>query len=638
MHGTELGGFSARPQEAQVVGLPFPLTPAQLGVWYAQLLDPDVPITIAQYVDIDGELDIAVLQQVSAEAAHAYGSSLVRIGEFDGVPHQYVDHTIAVEQELPLIDLRHHDDPVAAAQEWMRAEFGAPIDLFTDRLVAGAVLRVGEARWFWYLRGHHIVLDGYGAFTNSQRVAELYTARMLDIPAREVVPGELSALVEGEQRYRESTGFLGDREHWAQRIAGLDSPPRLDGRTAPRSAINLVTGGRLSEKLVDRLETIAASDDSAISAVLLAAFAAYLGRLHRPPGRGAEPARHRPHHRGHAPLGGELSNIVPLRLPTGAAVRPLPGVSCCGRRGWRWRCAAPSALPCRGHPPRRRGRRPPRPACAVRSPLANFMLFRSDLTLGTTTGRYRVLSTGPIEDLSLNVYYGDRDRVHVDFEANPHLYDADTLARHHARFLGFLERLAAADLDTALSAIEVATELELQVSTRIWNSTRFDVDAALAERSVPAATLPALFEAQVARTPDDVAVRMATSSPTEGATLTYASSPSGSTSLSRWLRAAVSARKPSGTRHAPFVDLVVGMYAVIVAGGAYVPLDPDHPAERTEYILATADPVCVLTSGTDRRSTPRRSGSTCSIWTATPTPASPRPSGSCRCVRRTRRM
>ncbi|TCK00105.1 non-ribosomal peptide synthase/polyketide synthase [Nocardia alba] len=601
MHGTELGGFSARPQEARVVGLPFPLTPAQLGVWYAQLLDPDVPITIAQYVDIVGELDAAVLQQVTAEAAHVYGSPLVRIGEFDGVPHQYVDHTIAVEQELPLIDLRHHDDPVAAAQEWMRAEFGAPIDLLTDRLVAGAVLRVGDARWFWYLRGHHIVLDGYGAFTNSQRIAELYTARMLGTQAREVVPGELSALVEGEQRYRESTRFVGDREHWAQRIAGLDSPTALDGRTAPRSAINLVTGGRLSEELVDRLETIAASDDSTISAVLLAAFAAYLGRLtDRPDAVLSLPvtARTTAVMRRSA---GMLSNIVPLRLPTGAAGSPATW----GELLRAARVEVAGALRhqrYRAEDIRRDAEDDGRPARrALFGPLANFMLFKSDLTLGTTTGRYRVLSTGPIEDLSLNVYYGDRDRVHVDFEANPHLYDADTLARHHARFLGFLERLAATDLATALSAIEVATELELQVSTRIWNSTRFDVDAALAERSVPVATLPALFEAQVARTPDEVAVRMATSSGTEGATLTYRELAQRVNRLARRLRAdgiGPESLVALCIRRSP--ELVVAMYAVLAAGAAYVPIDPDHPAERIAHILATAAPAAVLTTTRDR--------------------------------------
>ncbi|MFE1593318.1 amino acid adenylation domain-containing protein [Nocardia sp. NPDC058705] len=44
------------------------------------------------------------------------------------------------------------------------------------------------------------------------------------------------------------------------------------------------------------------------------------------------------------------------------------------------------------------------------------------------------------------------------------------------------------------------------------------------------------------------------------------------------------------------VDLVVAMYAVAKSGGAYVPVDPDQAAERTDYILETAAPVCVLTN------------------------------------------
>ena len=36
---------------------------------------------------------------------------------------------------------------------------------------------------------------------------------------------------------------------------------------------------------------------------------------------------------------------------------------------------------------------------------------------------------------------------------------------------------------------------------------------------------------------------------------------------------------------------VVAIYAVQAAGGGYVPVDPDHPAERSDYIIATARPV-----------------------------------------------
>ncbi|WP_280193657.1 hypothetical protein [Nocardia farcinica] len=140
MHGTELGGFSVRPDEYAADPMspaaPFPLSPAQTGVWYAQLLDPQVPITVAQYVDLRGDLDVDLLQEVSAEAALDYGSGFVRLCEIDGVPHQVVDPTLS--RELTVLDLREHADPVAAAHEWIRAAAAPPQDQQRDRQTPGA--------------------------------------------------------------------------------------------------------------------------------------------------------------------------------------------------------------------------------------------------------------------------------------------------------------------------------------------------------------------------------------------------------------------------------------------------------------------------------------------------------------------
>ncbi|TQM30377.1 non-ribosomal peptide synthase/polyketide synthase [Nocardia bhagyanarayanae] len=593
MHGTELGGFSARPNGSAASRTPSPtpfsLAPAQLGLWYAQLLEPEIPINVAQYVDVRGELDAALLQEVSREAALDYGSTLVRLGEDGGTPYQCVDPELPIE--IPLIDFRSHADPVAAAMEWMRADACAPVDLLRDRLFAGAVLRVADQRYFWYLRAHHIVLDGYGALTNTMRVAERYTARVLGAEPEAIRPGSLEALVEGEIAYRQSGRYQTDRAHWAERVAGLDGVTSLDPRTAPRAASNLIVGRGLPDQLVERMNAVAASQDSTIAVVLLAAFAGYLGRLtdrddvvlSLPVTARTTAAMRR--------SAGMLSNIVPLRMALGAAtwgdLLRATRVEVAGAlRHQRYR----------HEDIRRDAEHDGRPARrALFGPLANIMLFRSDLTLGATTGRYHVLSTGPVEDLSLNVYYGERDRVHVDFEANPNLYAADDLARHHARFLQYLERLVAADLDTPISAVDVTTELEIEVSTRIWNATGCDVDALLAARAPgahSAATLVSMFEAQAARTPDAVALRFAGA---PEATLTYRELTARVNRLARYLiERGVGPESLVALHLRRSPELVVAMYAVLTAGAAYVPLDPDHPAERTAHILATARPVCVL--------------------------------------------
>ncbi|MFD6158646.1 non-ribosomal peptide synthase/polyketide synthase [Nocardia sp. NPDC060256] len=587
MHGTELGGFSAPPPNAAAAAAPesFPLTPAQLGIWYAQLLDPDVPITIAQYVDVRGELDPDLLQQVSVEAGREYESVLVRLGESGGVPYQCVDPALTID--TPLIDLRTQPDPVAAAHEWMRTDASAPIDLLTDRLFAGAVLRIAEHRYFWYLRVHHIVLDGYGALTNMMRIAERYTARLHGTEPEAVRPSTPAALVDDELGYRNSARHTTDRAHWAERVAGLDGATSLDGRTAARAASNLIVGRPLSAAVVARLNMLATSQDSTPAVVLLAAFAGYLARLtDRDEAVLSLPVTARTT----AALrrsAGMLSNIVPLRLPVGAstwgALLRAARVEVTGAlRHQRYR----------HEDIRRDAEQDGRPARrALFGPLANIMLFRNDLALGDTVGYYRVLSTGPVEDLSLNVYYGERDSVHVDFEANPNLYTADDIARHHARFLRYLDRLLATGVDTPMSAVPVATELELAVSTRIWNATAFDVGAVLSDR----ATLVAMFEAQAARTPDAVAVRYA-----GAADLTYAELSARSNRLARQLISrGVGPESLVAVHIRRSPDLVVAIYAILAAGAAYVPLDPDHPAERTAHILNIARPACVLTTEHD---------------------------------------
>ena len=99
-----------------------------------------------------------------------------------------------------------------------------------------------------------------------------------------------------------------------------------------------------------------------------------------------------------------------------------------------------------------------------------------------------------------------------------------------------------------------------------------------------------LFEAQVARTPDAVAVVF------EETQLTFGELNARSNQLARYLRGT---GVGPDTRVALCVErsleMVVGLLAVLKAGGAYVPLDPSYPLDRLSFMLDDSAPVAVLT-------------------------------------------
>ncbi|MFM9691739.1 AMP-binding protein, partial [Streptomyces galilaeus] len=110
--------------------------------------------------------------------------------------------------------------------------------------------------------------------------------------------------------------------------------------------------------------------------------------------------------------------------------------------------------------------------------------------------------------------------------------------------------------------------------------------------SVGVGTVPGLFAAQVARTPDAVAVVDG------GVSVSYGELDERANRLARLLVGrGVGPESLVGVCLERGVDLVVALLAVGKAGGAYVPLDPEYPVERIAYVVRDAGLGVVLTSG-----------------------------------------
>ncbi|AKJ04229.1 non-ribosomal peptide synthase protein (TIGR01720 family)/amino acid adenylation domain-containing protein [Archangium gephyra] len=182
-----------------------------------------------------------------------------------------------------------------------------------------------------------------------------------------------------------------------------------------------------------------------------------------------------------------------------------------------------------------------------------------------------VLIANPHQGLELHLYH---DESRIDGA------DAQRLLEHFQRLLGQLVESA----ERPVEELSPLGEEERQRVLREWNAT-----AVAREGS---SGLTALLEAQVARTPEAVAVGMGP------ARLTFRELDARANQVAHRLRRmGVGPDVRVGLCVERSVELVVGLWGILKAGGAYVPLDPAYPPERLRYMLEDSGAGVVVTAG-----------------------------------------
>ena len=158
------------------------------------------------------------------------------------------------------------------------------------------------------------------------------------------------------------------------------------------------------------------------------------------------------------------------------------------------------------------------------------------------------------------------------------------------RALGFLCTLLKSFVaypQSRLADISLLDETErLQLLSR-WYRTE---DATLYQQDT---TLVQLFQQQVSRTPDAIALTCSNVIAEEGESwrspsgLTYAELDRRSNRLAHYLRrSGVGPEVRVGLCMERSLELMIGLLGILKAGGAYVPLDPGYPPERLAFMLA----------------------------------------------------
>ncbi|MEV0111584.1 condensation domain-containing protein, partial [Nocardia sp. NPDC050799] len=560
----------------------WPLSSLQAGMlFHAQLAATSVDVYTAQAV-------LTLTGRVDAERLRAAAQALV--DRYENLRTVFVtdragNSVQVVLDEVPVDWTEHDRSATGTAVDLVDADRLRRFDLAEPRLIRFTLIKTGADTWQFVVSNHHIVLDGWSMPLLMQDLLTLYAVRADGT----VLPAARS--------YRHFLDWVGRQDHpaslavWAEALAGVNEPtllsrPETGGGDAAHE-IEALSGEyafELDAAATSRITALAAELGITANTVLQVAWAILLGRI---TGRddvlfGATVSGRPPQLTGVETMVGLFINTVPVRVrfdqdePARELLTRTQGeqadlldhhyVGLADIQGAAGMAALfDTLLVFESYP----------------VDAAGIQAQATDIDGMAVTGLNAVDATH--YPLSLIAALGSTLRIRAGYQQD--MFDEADVRRIADRLVRVLTAVTEAP-DRRIGEIELLDSGERDQVLRGWNDTAHTVDTT--------ATLASMFYTQSVRTPDAPALTFGTE------TLSYAEFTARVNLLARWLIArgvGPESYVALGMRRS--IDLVVGMYAVTVAGGAYVPLDPDHPAERTEYILATADPICVLTSGDD---------------------------------------
>ncbi|MGC0314341.1 amino acid adenylation domain-containing protein [Kitasatospora acidiphila] len=569
----------------------FPVSFAQQRLWFLGELDgPNATYNIPLCLRLTGELDITALDAALRDVVGRHEVLRTVFPAVDGQPWQEIREADTVGSLLTVVPADGLDEAAlhAAVAETSRHTF----DLAGELPLRAWLYALAPTEHVLLLVVHHIAGDGWSMGPLARDVSTAYAARLAGAaPDWEELPGQYAdyALWQRELLGEESDpqSVLSQQlAYWREALAELPEELALPA-TQPRPAVASHRGGTVEFTVPAELHRgvaeLARAENGTVFMVLQAAVAVLLSRL----GAGTD-----------IPIGTAvagrideaLEELVGFFVNTLVLRTDLSGNPTFRQLLGRVRQAGLGAFAHQDVPFERLVEDLAPARSMARHPLFQVMLSLQNnaqpvLELPGLTAAPLAGGQAPAK-FDLNFTFGETpDGIWGSLTYALDLFDAATAARIGERFVRVLRALVA-EPGRRVGEVEVLDEAERARILVEWNDTA---------TVVPEGTLPELFAAQVARTPDAVAVVAGES------TLTYRELDERAGRLARALVAhGVGAETGVAVLMERSTDLVVALLAVVKAGGFYVPLDSRYPQAHRELILTETGTKLLLTDSTLR--------------------------------------
>ncbi|WCN79541.1 non-ribosomal peptide synthetase [Micromonospora sp. LH3U1] len=563
-----------------------PTTFDQQRLWFMDRLNPGSAFyTVGWLLHWPQSLDTETLRSALRELIMRHETLRTTFRLHDSRVWQVIGDEAAVE--LAEAEASGEEGPREAVQRLGLDWWGQPLDLAEGPLLRVLAVRLTATESVLVFSAHHTVVDGYSIRLFNRELRQLYQAAATGEPAQlPELPVQYADYAAWQQQWLQEERLRPHLDYWKEQLA--DAPTLINlPLDRPRPAVQQFRGathsGSLSDVVSHQVRQVSVDNQTTEFITVLSAFAVLLSRY-----SGQDKvvigvpvaSRNRIETE---PLIGFLVNTVALCVdftsePTFAEV--LDQI--------RWKlldAQSHQEIPFEKIVEELKPER-----SASHNPVFQVMFTGLDKI-------FKELSDEPAEPawlreitnegvgvakfdvgLSLQETAGE---LRYTFEYSTDLFEARTIAAMAQHFENLIGQALTAP-DAPVSGLALLGAEERHQRLELWNDTGRD-------DLLRPATLTELFQEQVRRTPDRIALTY------EDGQLSYAELDRRANQLANALRrAGVGPESRVGICAERSLEMVIGLYGILKAGGAYVPLDPDHPAERLAFMTRDAEVQAVL--------------------------------------------
>ena len=564
---------------------PIPLSFPQQRQLFLELLERGTAVNnLSIFLEIKGKLDLAALEQSANQIIARHDVLRTRFSFGQGIPTPEVLAALMIT--LSTVDLQEIDvmEQVTEARQIAEKEVLQPFDLTQAPLIRLRLYVLSNEKYLLLVVVHHTIADGWSLGVFLQELLTFYQAITISKPPQPPeLPIQYADFAHWQTDNIRGKVLQSSMAYWKKQLAG--ELPVLELPTdQQRGARQTFSGGTyrfaLSTELMEALEKLSRQEDVTLFMTLLTAF--YI-LLHRYSGQDdilvGTPVAHR-----NLP---ELEHLIGVFINTLVLRTSLSGDPGFRQLLKRVRDVSLEAYAHQDLPfeqlveelkPKRDLSRTP--LFQVVFNLQNSPMPKLEIP-GLEMGFLEINRGVSQFDLTLMMSKSE-GQYHGTVEYNDYLFKPATVTRMFQSFQMLLED-AIAQPDCPISRLPIVTKEELHRLVYEVNRTQLDYPR---EKCVHQ-----LFEAQVERTPDAVAVIH------DHTTITYLELNRRANVLARHLQAlGVGPGIRVGILMKKSLEIVEALLAVLKAGGTYVPMHTSFPKERVQFILKDANVQVLLTN------------------------------------------